>query len=60
MHQNKQTIIRLVKTVLIVANATADTIGANCCGIFCYTEGVIELLEIQKVFIIGSFCTESF
>lgn len=52
--------MRFVKTDLIVANAKADTIGANCCGIFRYKEGVIESLEIETVFIIGSFCTESF
>lgn len=52
--------MHFVKTVLIVANVTADTIEANCRGIFCYTEGVIESLEIETVFIIGNFCTESF
>lgn len=55
---NKQ--IRFEKTVLIVLNATADTIGANCCGIFRYKEGVIKSLETETVFIIGCFCNESF
>lgn len=55
---NKQ--MRFAKTVLIVANATADTIRANCCGIFHHKEGVIESLETETVFIIGCLCTKSF
>lgn len=41
--------MRFVKTVLIVANATADTIRANFCGIFRHKECVIESLETETV-----------